>query len=684
MLVACEGFSLALLFLFVAGSLGAEAPSAHDLRLIPYPKSVRMDEGVFRLEGHLRVTTGKNPADRFAAQELCREILARAGIKAEISAERPSRARELHSLHLRVVGASLQQPGSLPLKTGKGDEAYALRISPSGVMIESPASRGLFYGVQTLKQLIRANGAEGAIPCLVIEDWPSLRYRGFQDDITRGPSPLLETLKREIRLGAEVKQNFFTYYLEHQFAFAKHPEIGPENGSLTPQELKELVRYAEQYHVEIIGNQQSFGHFEDILRHDRYAHLRETPSLLCPTMEESYELLDDLYSEQIPLLKSEFFNVCCDETWGLGTGPSKSVAERIGVGEVYARHMQRVHVLIKNKYGKRMMMWGDIILQHPEHLKEIPKDTLMLTWGYDARDSFESQIVPFARSGYEFFVCPGVSCWRWILPDFSVAVKNIRNFVRDGAVHGAAGVLNTTWDDDGENFFNYNWHGVFWGAECAWNASKTDIDAFNRRFGSVLLGEQGDHLGKAIEALSKTHRLPGYDGMRNGRFWQVNLERLSNAPATVRSEAKELLRILEPAIEELLAAQADAKLNGDIIDFLLFGAERMKLIATRTLDFLESMEKYRRASTLAAGSAEAKKLLADATAKIVAVRDAHSRLRARYSELWLRENKPYALDVIQKRFDGVITGYGSLLEKLESAADALSEETKLPPLSEIR
>ncbi|NQT81882.1 beta-N-acetylhexosaminidase, partial [bacterium] len=319
MLLAGEGLSLALIFLLVGGGVRAEGSTARELRLIPYPKSVRLDKGSFRLKSRLCVIVGKDPADKFAAEELCREILARTGIEPGISDDVPSPADGAHTLHLRVAGM-LQQPTELlPLNREKGGEAYALQVSPSGVMIQSPGSQGLFYGVQTLKQLIRANGAEHAIPCLVIEDWPSLRYRGFQDDITRGPSPLLETLKREIRLGAEVKQNFFTYYMEHQFAFAKHPEIGPKNGSLTPEELKELVSYAERYHVEIIGNQQSFGHFEDILKHGRYAHLGETPSLLCPTMEESYELLDDLYSEQVPLLKSPLFNVCCDETWGLGT-----------------------------------------------------------------------------------------------------------------------------------------------------------------------------------------------------------------------------------------------------------------------------------------------------------------------------------------------------------------------------
>ncbi len=662
MSMSWDGVSMLLALLVAAGSVSAEVSSAKELRLIPFPKSVRLERGSLRLKGRLRVVTGEDPADRFAAEELRRKIRDRTGIEAKIGGGVALDGNEMHTLRLSVAGAPQERIEALPPKKERGNEAYALRVSPAGVLIQSVSSRGLFYGVQTLKQLIRANMVEGAIPCLIIEDWPAFRHRGFQDDITRGPNPKLELLKREVLLGSEVKQNFFTYYMEYQYAFEKHPEIGPEDGSLTPEELRALVRYGEQYHVDIIGNQQSFGHFEDILRHERYAHLRETPSLLCPTKEESYELLDDLYSEQVPLLKSDLFNVCCDETWGLGTGPSKKLAEKIGVGGVYARHMRRVHDLLKEKYGKRMMMWGDIILQHPENLKEIPKDTVMLTWGYDARESFENQIIPFAKSGYEFFVCPGVSCWVWILPDFDVAVTNIRNFVRDGAKHGAMGVLNTTWDDAGENFFNTNWHGVLWGAECAWNASATDISDFNKRFGAVLIGEEGDHLGKAIEALSKTHRLRGYEGMRTGRFWKVAFERAANEAGAVRKEAEELLTLLHTAIDELRSAKADAKVNADIIDYFLFGAERMKLIATRELRLLEVVQGYKRASEEKGGRNETDRLLADATEIVRKIRDEHKAMKARYAKLWQQENKPYALDVILRRFDAVIGVYDRLIE----------------------
>src|SRR5262249_43825598 len=159
---------------------------------------------------------------------------------------------------------------------------------------------GLYYGVQTLCQLIRANRRGEALPCLAIRDWPSLHWRCFQDDLTRGPSTILESLKAEAALGAYLKLNLMTYYMEHQFAFAKHPKIGPPNGSLTPADLSALVTYGKSLHVDVLGNQQSFGHFGQILKHPEYASLRENSEVLTPVREETYQLLDDLYSEVCP------------------------------------------------------------------------------------------------------------------------------------------------------------------------------------------------------------------------------------------------------------------------------------------------------------------------------------------------------------------------------------------------
>jgi len=659
-----------------SGACAQGTEAAAQLRLIPFPREVRLSEGAFRLPKETALWVPATMAAGVIPGELSEE-LRRLGSATEIRNGPPAKeGQDRASLFLTEAAVAAEAlPG--PLTPPDHSEGYALTVSPAGMAATGADAAGLFYAAQTLCQLLRANVADGVLPDLTISDYPALRHRGFQDDLTRGPSTLLGVLKREVEIGALAKMNFFTYYIEHQFAFSKHPEIGPPDGSLTPDELSARVEHAKGFHAEIVGCQQSFGHFYHILKHDEYKDLRETGGILSPVNEKSYQLLDDLYSEQAPLTSSPFFNVCCDETYGLGEGPSKELAKEIGVGGVYARHMRRVHDLVA-KQGKRMMMWGDIILQHPEDLKEIPKDTVMLTWGYGPAASFENQIIPFAESGYEFFVCPGVNCWSRLLPDFAATTVNVQNFVRDGVKRGALGMLNTAWDDDGETFCAPNWHGVLWGAECAWTGSTTDPRDFNRRLGGVLFGEQGDDFGQAIELLAKTHSLPGYGGMMDRRFWQLDLANVPTSIPAARKQAGELLKLTQPALEHLRRAQQSATVNADLLDYFVFGAERMQLTATRRLDFLEAANEYDRAGQAAGGLAAARTAADSATTLLRKIRDQHADLRTRYVGLWNRENKPYALDWTTGKFAKVVAAYDGLLQQVTAAAEGLTAGKPLP------
>ena len=639
-----------------------------DLRLVPFPKEVRLEQGGFPLDRQLILEA---PADQCALL---------ASVLGDELKRAHSPAPEVRSIEggARFVRLSTSPGGAPPafeFRDKPTDEDYALRVGPEEVVCTAPGPAGLFYGVQTLCQLIRANRRDGGLPRVEIRDWPSLRWRCFQDDMTRGPSSTLDTLEFEAALGAHLKMNLFTYYMEYQYRFKKHPLIGPENGSLEPEDLRALVEYAKPRYVDVLGNQQSFGHFSRILEHEEYAHLRETPSLLCPVKEESYQLLDDLYSEVCPLLPFEFFNVCCDETYGLGTGPSKELADEIGVGGVYVRHIRRIYDLLKNKYQKRMMMWGDIILEHPDHLDQIPKDTIMLTWGYGPRESFEDQITPFANSGYEFFVCPGISNWSRILPDFGMTTTNIHNFVRDGARLGALGMLNTAWEDDGDALQGYKWHGYAWGAECAWNASTTTPDDFNRRIGAVLFGEQGDHFGRAIELLSQTHRMAGMQGMLNQRFWQDDFQP-TRSPDTIQKSADRLLAVVRPAIEHLEACQDEATQSAELLDSFLFGARRMELIGQRMLDGLEAARLY----TLACESPpqESLPLLTEVESLVKKNRDAYEALGRQFEALWLAESKPYALDWTLNRYASAVTRYEALAGQLAEARKKAQSGEPLP------
>ncbi|MCZ7639155.1 MAG: beta-N-acetylhexosaminidase [Verrucomicrobia bacterium] len=342
---------------------------ADDLRLIPFPKEVRRSAGAFALDCPLVLEAPATQA--VLAGQLLNDELQRAGlptvqVQASASPDLVFRLRANPPPDPLPGPRASQPPGEHP-------EGYTLEVDDNAVVGAAATPAGLHYSLQTLRQLIRANRRGSSLPALTIRDWPSLRWRCFQDDLTRGPSSKLETLQFEASLASFLKLNLMTYYMEYQFAFQKHPRIGPPDGSLTPEDLQALVAYARPQHVEILGNQQSFGHFAHILKHPEYAALRETADVLTPVREETYRLLEDLYAEVCPLLPFPWFNVCCDETWGLGTGPSRDLAAEIGVGGVYVRHLRRVHDLLRTRHNKRMMMWGDIILQHPDHLDQIPK-----------------------------------------------------------------------------------------------------------------------------------------------------------------------------------------------------------------------------------------------------------------------------------------------------------------------
>ncbi len=677
-----------IMFIVIFGLGCIQTVTAEDvsaLRLVPFPKRVELRQGTFSLERKLVLETPATSA-KLLARQLGEEL----------------RLAGLEMPEVRDISGNMQwlrlscQPGIVPSKPifreHAATEDYLLNVQSDEVVCFAPSEIGLAHGIQTLCQLIRANRRGNAFPCLSISDWPSLTWRAFQDDMTRGPSATLDTLKREIDLGTAFKMNMFTYYMEYQYAFSKHPNIGPKDGSLMPAELKALVEYAKPRHMEILGCQQSFGHSSNILSHPEYADVRETADILSPAKEETYKLLDELYSDVAPLLPFPWFNVCCDETQGLKdtNGPAKELVKQNGEGAVYVQHLRRIHDILKNKYNKRMMMWGDIIIQHPDKLAQIPKDTIMLTWAYDPRANFEGQIIPFTNLGYEFFVCPGVDDWSRILPDFGNATVNIQNFVRDGVKHHALGMINTEWKDDAGTLRAPLWHGYAWGAECAWNAAVTKPDDFNRRIGAVLFGEKGSHFGQAIELLTKVHRLPVVNtgnaqnwpqGLQNSRFWQDDF-----APKTSRANIHEqvdpLLALVRPAIQHLEACKKGSVVNGDLLDAFLLGAHRIELIGQRMLDGLEAAQTYTEAIN-AIGKDNKLAKLAKAEQLVRRNRDAHETLGKEFARIWHSESKPYALDRTMNQYVAVAKRYDDLVARIADARKKVEAGAPLPKPSEL-
>ena len=651
-----------------------------DLKLIPQPQQVEALEGDFDWEAGFKIVLAipHRAEDKFAASQLQEELARSLKLKAG-KPELAARPVYVGLLSDPLIGRQLEGY-DLSALAEAGPEGYLLLVEPNRIFATGNGTAGTFYAIQTLKQLIRANSYGATIPCVRIVDWPGLKYRGYSDDISRGPIPTMEFFKRQVRTMAEFKMNMLTLYTEHVFKLGKHPVIAPPDG-ITAEEVRELSDYAKQHHVELVGNFQSFGHFGQILRHDEYKDLRETAGIITPAKEESYQFLQDVYSEIAPAYESKLFNVNCDETHGLGTGPSKPLADKIGVGGVYVRHMNRIHDMLKEKHGKRMMMWGDIALRHPTIVQHLAKDTILLSWGYGARDSYDSAIEPFVKAGLEFMVCPGVSCWSRIFPVYDNAVVNIQNYVRDGARLGALGMLNTTWDDDGENLFHWNFYGTNWGAVCAWRPADSDLEAYNAGYAQISYGTPDDKLTRAIQLLTECARNPLTRGNSDKAFWVRPFRTLATSFDAIRNQSGELCEKTKEALKLLEAAREEARYDAEDIDYLIFAARRLHYIGRARELQLWSAYQY----TTAAGAYPDTKRVTEAFGLVCPAAEemvyAVEELREEYQRLWLLENRPWSLDRILGRYDALLKDLNAQLEKLNEARVEFVK-TGVPPAPE--
>ncbi len=683
-----------LIILFLAPLLHSAA-LAQDLKLIPEPRHLQRKEGQFAVTSQTRIVVTR-AEDRTAAESLAEEIESagfdRPRIQVSASAPEGSNLIYLGRIGERAsLDSSLASRG-LALDDVASVEGYVLDVSPQRVLIAARAAPGVFYGAQTLRQLMQpGEGKQLNCPAVAIRDWPAMRWRGLHDDISRGPIPTLDFIKSQIRTLAEFKLNLYALYIEHTFDYQRHPLIAPREAALTPAEIKEIVEYAARYHVTVLPEQQAFGHLHHILKLEQYAELAETPHghVLAPVQEKSYELIRNLYVELVPLFPGPLFHIGADETFELGRGQSKARADEMGLGRVYLEHLKRVAEMMA-PHGKQLLFWHDIAVKYPELLDILPKEMVAVIWDYAASASFENQIAPFKKAGLGIFVAPGASNWNRIFPNLDVALVNIRNLVRDGQQAGALGMLNTTWDDNGEALFQMTWPAVIFGAAAAWQPGESSIEAFQSKYDWAFYRHSGQTFQSAIAGLSRAHSLLSAAGLRGANddlFWMDPFTEGGQRLAEKGNGAARELRLsAERALESLYRARGLARVRGETLDALIFAALRLDALGMK-LQFAAEVSRFYWDAYLNQGDrARVGRDLAEITginARLEDLRDSTTRLRGLYAQRWLAENRPYWLENVLVRYDVLAQLYQSKIFAVKAAAQQFRDQANLPPPQQL-
>ena len=618
-----------------------------DLLLLPYPQRLTRSGGELVL-GHGRLLAIDTTAPGrllLAAQQLHCALHDHARVDWPVIGG----AAGLDSVHIgaRLLIAAVKQP-----------ESYRLRITPDGIQIAGADEAGVFYGVQTLIQLLQQYGK--TLPTLDIVDWPDLPARGVMLDITRDKVPTMQTLYHLVDQLARWKVNQLQLYTEHAFAYRNHPAVWATASPMTAAEIMALDSYCRERFIDLVPNQTTLGHMHRWFIHDAYLPLAEAPHSsdtmwgthtdhpfgLNPTNPASLTFLEGLFDELLPNFSSKLFNVNCDETFDLGQGYSKALVAERGKGRVYLDFLLEIYQRVK-AHGRTMQFWGDIIGEYPALVPALPKDAIALEWGYDAAHPFAEKSKLFGDSGIAFYVCPGTSAWCSLSGRTQNMLGNISNALEHGQANGAVGLLNTDWGDSGTwQQLPISYPGLAYGAGCGWALTQNRGMNLPAILDAFVFQDRAGVMGQLAYDLGNTYLQQGLK-IHNGSilFWAYGI----------------------PLQDTAMLAQIQAQDNGlrarlhTTLAYVDTVMAPLGQAAMARPDAVQIQREYAlTARMLRLGAHKLLYTLGDPTVSLVQVQQELTAVVADYRVLWLRRNRPGGLDSSVQRMTGQKEMYESV------------------------
>ena len=524
--------------------------------IIPRPQQWYQKEGTFTLKYDRRIVLNSNcPPEVYEDAQMLQQDL------------------EEYAGFCTTISCGIPENGDICLQLGEHmkEQEYTLLVQAHGICITGGSAVGIFYGIQTLRQIIEQCGC--CIPYTIIVDQPKILHRGFYHDVTRGRIPTMDYLKKLVDRMAFYKLNQLQLYMEHTFLFRGFSEVWRDDTPLTAEDILELDAYCRKRHIELVPSIACFGHLYKVLRTKTYGELCEMPGMekepfgfvdrmrhhtLDVSNPESIQLVKALIDEFMPLFTSQYFNICADETFDLGKGKSAALAEEKGTQRLYLDFVKELCEYVVSK-GKTPMFWGDIICEFPEVVQEHPKETICLNWGYDA-DWPEDSTRKLSEAGARLYNCPGVSGWDQLVNQIRVSYENISRMCQYASNYHAEGLLNTDWGDCGHiNHPDFSLPGMIYGAAFSWNLEIPEFEDINRQISRVAYGDETETLASVLARISESWKFTWRNMVDFLEQDGLKLAQMGNPTdrKALLDELEKLVKIEEPAVYQQAAQELE-------------------------------------------------------------------------------------------------------------------------------
>lgn len=463
----------------------AQVPFVPDTPVIPQPKQMKPGKDPFRVISGKTVIFVPNTAsaeEKQAARELRAEFKDNWGVEVGITTEPRKMAPSciVVSTHPRENPPGYNEaPESRNLFAHP--EAYFLTTSAPMVIVNGADPRGAYYGVQTLKQLIRVDAKGVYIKPVEIADWPSLSMRGVH--WFGGPDAWPFHKKMIDRVLSALKMNTMVFQCDYT-QWATQPKIWSSERSSTKADVKKAVDYARAHFIEPIPLVNTLGHSEWLFWNNQNLDICTDPSTKFaydPENPKTYDVVMPIMQEAIDLFQPKYFHIGHDEVTTSGAFPKPGSTKT--ATDLILADINKMHDWLTAK-GIKTMMWGDMLLHETEATDAglapsreesakrragVPKDIIIADWHYQGSDPNFPSVAVLQKDGFQVL---GTTWYDW---------GNVQNFSRVLNKENSLGFLQSTWA--GYNMFpdivkgdSFNQFVAYLlGAEYAWNGGKPNV-----------------------------------------------------------------------------------------------------------------------------------------------------------------------------------------------------------------
>lgn len=413
-----------------------------DLPVIPRPKNMTLSGKPFRFAPVtiIQLPVAPDPEEEAAAWELQAFLRERWGVSLRIC-----QPGETIEPGVRFVEITLDWKMAEDMRP-KRPEGYRLSAAPGRVEIVGADARGVYHGAQTLKQLVRRDAGGVYVPGVVVDDWPSLGFRGVH--WFGGPQSLPFHQKMIRNILAPLKMNAMVFQADYT-QWETQPKVWHAQRSTPKADVKAAAELARKHFIEPIPMVNGMGHAEWLFHNGQNRDFVADPNrpfAYDPTNPRSYEALFGVMQEAIDLFQPiRYFHIGNDEVTAAGQFPPRGVSK--SVTDLAVEDTNRRYSWLKER-GLKTMMWSDMFLHGSEASSAanapskkdaverragIPKDIVINDWHYKAGVEDYRSLRTWQSDGFPVI---GTPWWRW---------DNIRLMSRQFAGASAMGMLQSTW-----------------------------------------------------------------------------------------------------------------------------------------------------------------------------------------------------------------------------------------------